>query len=130
MRKENEDYSKEEIERNKKVKERILEYLRNKGEHGATNAELSKISLRYGAHIGKMYEEGYVVDKKCLSKGLFLYTLISEPEHVVVHKKAIDKLFEEINNAGMVSSERLRQIMDKNNITVKYKANTYRNKLA
>jgi hypothetical protein len=107
-------------------KEQILNVLRNAGKNGVTNAELSKIALRYGGHLGKLYEEGYKIEKLSLGNGLYNYTLISEPETIVTREKALDKLLSEIDKLGAVTKEGLVAMLEANNISVKYKANTYK----
>jgi hypothetical protein len=109
-----------------KKKEQILNALRNAGEIGITNAQLSKIALRYGGHLGKLYEEGYKIDKESLGDGLYNYTLVSEPETIIIREKALDVLLSQVKELGSVSSEELYGLLNVNNISVKYKANTYK----
>ena len=82
--------------------------------------------MRYGGYLGKLYKEGYKIKKESLGKGLYKYTLIEEPRDKVVIKKAIDKLLLEISKKGKVDKDELVDIMNKCNISVKYKANTYK----
>ena len=115
-----------EYERQKTKQEKILHALRKTKDNGITNEELSKIALRYGGYLGKLYKEGYKIKKESLGKGLYKYTLIEEPRDKVVIKKAIDKLLLEISKKGKVDKDELVDIMNKCNISVKYKANTYK----
>lgn len=115
-----------EQERIKNKGEQIKLALRMAGNRGMTNVELSKMALRYGGYLGKLYEEGYEIDKEFLGEGVYKYTLISEPEEKVVRVSAIDKLFKEIEHHGVVTRKMLEKIMKDNRIAVKYKANTYK----
>lgn len=117
---------KKEKQRIAKKKDMILQALRNAGKYGVTNAELSKIALRYGGHLGKLYEEGYVINKESLGDGLYNYVLIKEPSTIIVREKAINKLISEVSKRGTINSAELIAIMDEINVAVKYKANTYR----
>lgn len=108
--------------------EQILNALRVAGKNGVTNAELSKIALRYGGHLGKLYKQGFEVEKQFLGEGLYLYTLISEPKEIIVRQNALDKLLSEVEKFGSigVDSKTLVKLLDSNGIAVKYKANTYK----
>lgn len=108
--------------------EQILNALRQAGKIGVTNAELSKIALRYGGHLGRMYREGYEVDKQFLGDGLYNYTLISEPKEIIKRQNALDKLLAEVDKFGStgVDTKTLVKLLDSNGIAVKYKANTYK----
>lgn len=115
-----------EIKRLAKKHEQILNALRVAGKDGITNGELSKIALRYGGHLGKLYKEGYKIDKEFLGEGLYRYTLISEPETIIVRQKALNKLLSEVEKHGSVDKDTLVELLEINNISVKYKANTYK----
>lgn len=117
---------KKEKQRIAKKKDMILQALRNAGKYGVTNAELSKIALRYGGYLGKLYEEGYVIEKESLGDGLYNYVLIKEPSTIIVREKAINRLISEVSKRGTINSAELIAIMDEINVAVKYKANTYR----
>lgn len=119
-------FNREEKERIENKTTQVLNALRQAGEDGLTNAELSRIALRYGGHLGELYRDGYKIDKVSLGNGLYNYILISEPETIVTREKAIDKLFKAVNKRGFVDAETLQRIMDANDITVRYKANTYK----
>ncbi|MFC9727546.1 hypothetical protein [Bacillus cereus] len=110
-------------------RDQILTRLRNRGEVGATNAELSHISLRYGAHLGTLYQLGYKIEKESLGEGLYLYTLQEEPEEGFTKKqKALDALKKHLLGLGYpILTHNLDSILDDVGIAVKYKPNTYNN---
>lgn len=115
-----------EIKRQAGKREQLLSVLRAKPQ-GVTNVELSQnVSLRYGGHLGKLYELGYKIEKEALGGGLFLYKLIEEPK-VENHdrKKAIDVLLDEVKKEEIIDAEILQSMLDKLGINVKYKAGTY-----
>lgn len=109
-------------------KDQILQALRVAGQNGVLNADLSKISLRYGAHLGRLYQEGYKVSKEALGDGLFRYTLTYIPVTPVKRERALDVLIKAIEaEDDVIDSNDLLRLLRENNIAVKYKANTYKN---
>jgi len=61
-----------------------------------TNAELSKISLRYGGHLGDLYRKGYKITKQNLDGGLYKYVLIAEPADIKYFKNATEETIDEL----------------------------------
>lgn len=117
----------EELKRQARKREQVLYALKEKGSLGITNVELSDISLRYGAHLGKLYELGYEIRKESLGEGLFNYTLKSEPpKDFVSKKKAMEVLMEAVKEEEIIDAEKLEQMLDDLGIMVKYKANTHK----
>lgn len=95
--------------------------------NGVTNVELSEIALRYGGHLGKLYKKGYKIKTIPLGNGIHKYKLVSCPDEDFVEKpKAIDLLLKEIDMHDFVNVSEFKDILDKLNISVKYKANTYK----
>ena len=60
-------------------RQKIIHALKEAGNEGMTNVELSKISLRYGAQLGILYRQGYKIQKYNLDGGIYKYVLIVEP---------------------------------------------------
>ncbi|EPC8411012.1 hypothetical protein ACR3AM_005420 [Bacillus thuringiensis] len=110
-------------------REQILKRLRNRGEGGATNAELSHISLRYGAHLGTLYQLGYKIEKESLGEGLYRYILKEEPEEGFAKMpKALEALKQKLlNNGYPFLAKNIELMLDDVGIAVKYKPNTYNN---
>jgi hypothetical protein len=107
-------------------RQEILRALRNAGRRGLTNVELSKIALRYGGYLGKLYELGYEIKKEHLGNGLFNYVLVKEPEVERTEiPKAVDYLLEEVALRGEVTAEELGQLIENLGVTVRYKAGTH-----
>jgi RNA binding exosome subunit len=75
-------------------KQKIINALRLAGSEGVTNAELSKISLRYGGHLGNLYRQGYKILKYNLDGGLYKYVLIAEPADYKYFKNAQEEILE------------------------------------
>jgi hypothetical protein len=75
-------------------KQKIINALRLAGAEGVTNAELSKISLRYGGHLGNLYRQGYKILKYNLDGGLYKYVLIAEPADYKHFKNAQQEILE------------------------------------
>ena len=74
--------------------QKILNALREAGSDGVTNAELSKISLRYGGHLGGFYRKGYKIAKYNLDGGIYKYVLIAEPANYKYFKNAQQEIIE------------------------------------
>ncbi len=123
-----EDIKLNELKRQENKRQQILGLLRSKGLEGITNAELSKVALRYGGHLGKLYELGYKIRKDFLGEGLYKYTLVEEPSREQHdRKKAIDTLLNEVRKEEIIDAGMLETMLNNLGITVKYKANTYNN---
>lgn len=113
-----------EKQRQERKREQVLSALRERGFNGITNAELSTISLRYGAHLGTLYQLGYKIFKESLGEGLFKYTLLEEPSKDYKGKqKAMDALKEALSQH--VDVDKVEEVMNNLGITVRYKAGTY-----
>jgi|SRR5699024_2853768 len=107
-------------------KKDVLKALKDAGDNGLTNQELSRIALRYGAYLGEMYKEGYEIPKTNLGNGLFRYIYKSSPKNKIVREKAIDKIINEIGKRGAVNKDEFVKILEEMNVSVKYKPNTYK----
>lgn len=110
-------------------KQKILKALRDAGESGITNADLSNISLRWGARMSELYAEGYIVDIESLGKGIYKYALQHEPTNIVIKpQKAVDVLLQEVVKIGdSVTSKQLQELLDKHNFNVTRKAGSHKN---
>lgn len=109
-----------------KTRSQILVALRSRGKAGITNAELSKIALRYGGYLGQLYKRGYKIKKESLGHGLNRYTLISEPEvETPTIESAYDLLLRRVEDEVIIDKDDLRLIMSELGIVVRYKAGTF-----
>lgn len=77
-------------------RQKIINALKEAGSEGMTNAELSKISLRYGGHLGDLYRKGYKITKQNLDGGLYKYVLIAEPADIKYFKNATEETIDEL----------------------------------
>lgn len=86
------------IEESRRITQRqkIIHMLREAGNEGCTNIELSKISLRYGAHLGELYTKGYRIKKVYLDGGVFKYFLVSVPGDIKHFKNAQEEVLNDI----------------------------------
>ena len=78
-------------------RQKIINALKDAGSDGCTNAELSKISLRYGGHLGNLYRQGYKIIKYNLDGGLYKYVLLSEPSNIHFFRSAQEELVDAMN---------------------------------
>jgi hypothetical protein len=108
--------------------QRILALLRERGETGAANYELSQIALCYGKRIGELYERGYVIEKEKGSHGIVWYKLVKEPaKEKKSHPKAVDVLKKYIEDfGGKVDAEELDILLEELNLQVRYKPGHFR----
>jgi hypothetical protein len=94
-------------------KQKIINALKDAGEDGMTNAELSKISLRYGGHIGNLYREGYKIKKYNLDGGLYKYVFVSEPSTIKFFRNAQEEIIEDMGDIfGDSVSDELKNLLD------------------
>lgn len=117
-----------EKKRQERKRDQILRVLKEKGLAGVTNAELSAtVSLRYGAHLGSLYQLGYKINKESLGEGLFRYTLVGEPsEDFTGKQKAMDALKSALTKEGNAFIiPQLEEIMNTIGIAVRYKGGTH-----
>ena len=54
---------------------RILQMLQTAPDNTLTNAQLNSICYRYGARIHDLRSAGHNITSKCISKGLWQFTL-------------------------------------------------------
>ena len=107
-------------------RERIVKLLKERGELGATNAELSRIALCYQTRIFELVEQGYEIKlENYLGQGLIKYTLVKEPDVPTPPRKPIrDILVEEINEnyGGLMDVSSLYELLEKCNAMVSRKS--------
>lgn len=115
-----------EIQRQSNQREKILQTLRDHKETGITNLELSYVSLRYGGHLGALYQKGFKISKESLGNGLYLYKLLEEPSEDYQGKmKAYDVLKEALKSTCSLDEDKFEKMMDELGLSVRYKAGTY-----
>jgi hypothetical protein len=114
--------------RTKSQKTRIIEMLKQAGEKGVFNSDLSQIALHYGKRISELYSKGYVIIHEDLGGGLVKYILVSEPEVFLEPKKAFEVLVGKINQIGSIDSIQLTDILVDLDIIVRFKNGQYKKK--
>lgn len=110
-------------------REKILNLLRSNNEKGVTNNDLAKVALNYKARVGELYEQGYVVNVENLKEGVYLYTLVREP-NVIQEKppKAFNLLQEAIETkyGGSITGNELEEILQVMNFYVIRRPGSYK----
>src|SRR5699024_9113770 len=91
-------------------KKDVLKALKDAGDNGLTNQELSRIARRYGAYLGEMYKEGYEIPKTNLGNVLFRYIYKSLPKNKIVREKAMNKIINESRKSGEVNKDEFETI--------------------
>jgi hypothetical protein len=110
-------------------RQKIINALKEAGSEGMTNAELSKISLRYGGQLGALYRQGYKIEKRNLDGGLYNYILIAEPADIKYFKNANEEVFEEIEKSfnDLISSYDLENMLQEKHFHIIRKNGWYQN---
>lgn len=106
-------------------RDRIVNLLLKRGERGATNEELSKISLAYQTRIFELTEQGYVFKLKSLGEWLVNYTLVSVPTTPSPPRTPIkDIVIESINEdyGGLMDVSSLHELLEHCNAFVSRKS--------
>jgi hypothetical protein len=94
-------------------RQKIIQMLVDAGDDGVTNAEMNKISFRYGGHINEMGRQGYKYKKMHLGGGLFRYWLISIPSQIKIPENAHDIFMDEVETrCGEDISAEISEIFD------------------
>jgi hypothetical protein len=95
-------------------KQKIIDALRDAFPDGVTNAELNKISFRFGGHIGTLRKEGYRIKTIELDGGLTKYFWISEPSKTDTFQNAQEQILADIyiGYDDSISSEELKGLLD------------------
>lgn len=93
---------------------KIIHMLKEAGNEGCTNVEMSKVSLRYGGHIGELHRMGYKIKKMHLDGGVYRYFLLSEPGDIKYFSNAHDETLNDINENydGWISTEQLENLLE------------------
>lgn len=97
----------------------MLHLLRSAGAKGVTSDVLADIGLSYHSRISELYAEGYVIAVENIGGGLARYVLVSEPRSKMPKpKKAQDVVLEQVEKLGTVNAERLRAILEANDMFI------------
>ena len=109
-------------------RQKIINALKEAGSEGMTNAELSKISLRYGGQLGALYRQGYKITKSNLDGGLYNYVLIAEPADIKHFRNAQEEVLEVMAEVhGENVSRSLKRILEKKHFHIIRKNGWYQN---
>ena len=112
-------------------KEKIINMLKEAGENGVTNIELSKISLRYNARISELIMSGYIIENTQVKKGVYKYVLKGIKSNVKSYLHATDEILMIVENdyKDRISSAELKNLLEEKDFTITRKANWYKNNL-
>jgi len=109
-------------------KQKIINALKDAAPEGVTNSDLAKISLRYGAHLGILYRQGYRVNKLELDGGLVKYFLMSEPSNTQYFNNAQEEVLAEMGSAfGREISGELEKLLEDKHFHIIRKNGWYQN---
>lgn len=120
--------NKETKERTSSQRDRIIALLKQAGDKGVLNTQLSKVALRYNARIQELYVRGYKIESEDLECGLTKYILRSEPtEQFNKPEKAEALLINDIKNkySDVITSEQLQEYLDTHGFTVRRKVGSF-----
>jgi hypothetical protein len=112
-------------------RQKIISALKEAGSEGLTNSELSKISLRYGGHLGDLYRKGYKIEKYNLDGGLYNYILISEPADIKYFQNANEEIFAAIreNFNDSITYDELKKLLEEKHFHIIRKSGWYHSQL-
>jgi hypothetical protein len=112
-------------------KEKMINLLKEAGENGVTNIELSKISLRYNARISELIMSGYIIENTQVKKGVYKYVLKGFKSDVKSYLHAADEILMIVENGykDRISSAELKNLLEEKDFTITRKANWYKNNL-
>lgn len=115
-------------ERTSSQRDKIIALLKQAGDKGVLNTQLSKVALRYNARIQELYVRGYKIDSVDLECGVTKYILRFEPtEQFNKPEKAEDLLINDIKNkySDVITSEQLQEYLDTHGFTVRRKVGSF-----
>jgi predicted transcriptional regulator len=100
--------------------EKIINFLRERGEEGATNFELSKISLNYTSRLSFLNKQGHVIETlQTDKKGVFKYVLKKLSSEIKYHPKAIEDVLWKIDEyGGKIDTDDFKNILDETGCVV------------
>lgn len=112
-------------------RQKFIHALKEAGSEGLTNVELSKISLRYGGHLGDLYRKGYKIQIHNLDGGLYKYVLIAEPADIKYFQNANEEIFEAIreNFDNAITWDGLKNLLEEKHFHIIRKSGWYHSRL-
>jgi hypothetical protein len=106
--------------------QKILDLLRDAGEQGITNKELSNVSLQYSARIHELRKAGCIIDHdKTEVNGVYRYYLRKLPATVKFFDSAENEFLNRIEKKYGLSLE-IKEDLTELNFHVKRRANWYK----
>lgn len=113
--------------------EKILDFLRERGEKGATNFELSNIALNYTSCVSNLYKQGHIIE--CRQTGLsdtYRYILRKVTGKVKYYPSAYEDFVYKMHTdfGGTIDSEEeLIAIMESASVNMYRKHGYYKNQM-
>ncbi len=109
--------------------EKIITLLKNAGEEGVTNTELSKISLQYSARLMELRLKGFVIETIAIKNGVYKYVLKKMADEIY-YTNATDDILMMIKHdyQDAISSEQLRALLIKKYFNIQRKAGWFKHK--
>ena len=103
-------------------KETILKMLQEAGDKGVPNTKLRQVALRFTGVIHKLKKDGYIIEVVSDGDGVYRYVLKGKTEPSK-EESALDILIQAIEDeGGIVTVDRLLQIMGEKNLIFKRKS--------
>lgn len=107
-------------------RQKILNLLRDAGETGVTNKELSDVSLQYSARIHELRKAGCIIDHdKTDISGIYRYYLRKLPAQEKYFDSAENEFLHQIETKYGLSLE-VKELLTELNFHVKRRANWYK----
>ena len=108
--------------------EKIINLLKKAGADGATNVELSKISLKYDSRLSELRMKGYEIDTTHEKKGVYKYILKKTPSIDSLYLNATDEILMIIDTdfGGTIQTKELKSLLDLMHFHIARKSGWYK----
>lgn len=108
--------------------ERMIKLLRESGEEGVANHELSKISLKYDSRISELRMRGYEIETTHEKKGVYKYILKKTPSTDSMFLNATDEILMIIDTdfGGNIQSKELKSLLELMHFHITRKSGWYK----
>jgi hypothetical protein len=109
--------------------DKLIRALKDAGDDGLTNIELSKICLRYDSRLSDLRRKGFLIETESIGKSLYRYYLRKTPSNIKFFPNAKEEFLQAVDEEEVGDSENVKQLLDKMGFTVIRKHGWYKNKM-
>lgn len=109
--------------------EKMINLLKESGEKGVTNNQLSKICLGYGTRISELYQKGYEIEVTSKGRGVYKYVLKKSPtSELKFYENAKEEIIRTIKQDfnDRISGNELRLLLNKKDFNIRRNQNWFK----